>query len=217
MTDNGGNKNIRYNVGGQIFEVSHDIVSRHPTTILAKTALAYPQNSSTAVIFIAGDAERFSYVFEYLRTGRTVLPFHVPKAAFLQDLAYYGFQNIDPNNVNAISASANAVEQVAKLGEYCKQDLKELDAEIAILQLKRSCSFVAYQCFLHYIQHGVTKNFRLDESSGDDIKRCFSNLKKDLLNEKLALYGLEYISHQGYGGNTTKMFVTMALRKLSEK
>jgi len=49
--------------------------------------------------------------------------------------------------VDAISASAEAVAQVAKLVKHYQEDLKAHDAKIAMLQLKQSCSFVAHKMF----------------------------------------------------------------------
>jgi len=83
MGDNGGQKILPYNVGGQIFEVVHDIVMRHPTTIMAKVALKFSPTSPTAAITIAGNAEQFGYVLDYLCTGCAVLPFNIFKSAFL--------------------------------------------------------------------------------------------------------------------------------------
>jgi len=205
---------IRYNVGGRIFEVSRDIVNRHPTTILARTAF---ENRSSDPIFIDGNSERFSCVLDYLRTGRAILPSNVPRAAFLQDLNFYGFRDIDPNNVDAITVSADALEQVAKLGEYYKQDLKERDNEIArsererdkeidrirkqrdgeidMLRRKRSCSFVAYECFHEYIHKGILGPFWFDIHAGSNARLCFVNFNKNLLTETLAVCGLQYISH----------------------
>jgi len=198
MTDNVGENPIRYNVGGQVFEVSHDAVNQHPTTILAKMAAEYAQNSSTDVIFIDGDAERFGYVLDYLRTGRAVLSFFVPKSAFLQDLYFYGFQNIDPKNIDAISA-ADAVAQVAQLEEEYNKNMKKRDDEIAALQFNQACFWVAHECFNLYIKNGISKPFRV-HGSDSRISLCFSKFNRGLLNEMLTVYGLEYQSYQSEGG-----------------
>jgi len=209
---------ISYNVGGQIFEVSHDAVNQHPTTIQEKTVLEIPQSSSTA-IFIDGNAERFAYVLDYLRTGRAVLPFNVPKTAFLHNLHYYGFQNINPINVDAISASAEAVAQVAKLEKQYQEDLKARDAEIEMLQLKRSCSFVAHECFRQYIKSGISGSFYLEGFFEIDINCCFSNFHVTFLNEALANYGLKYISHkrETLQSNRSAMCVTLTFGKISDE
>ncbi len=196
MSDNGGRKTIRYNVGGQIFEVSHDVVNRHPTTILAERAAEFSLSSSADDIFIDGNAERFGYVLDYLRTGRAVLPSNIPKSALLRDLKIYGFKNVDPNHINAINASADAVLQVTKLQEYYKQVSKERDADIAALQLKRRWSSVANECFRQYIQNAISGSVRLQWNTGGDVYVCFSNLDVGLLNEMLEIYGLNYISHE---------------------
>jgi len=212
MINEGEKKTIRYNVGGHIFEVSHDVVNRHPTTILAKTASEFLQNGSAAEIFIDGNAERFSHVLDYLRSGRTILPITVPKATFMQDLNYYGFQNIDPNNIDAVTAPVNALDQVVKMEENYKEDLKRRDAELATLQLKRNCAIVAHECFRCYIQNGILA-FRLQAAADSEVERCFSKLNVDFLNEMLATYGLVYVSHKksSYG------YVNLELGKLLAK
>jgi len=183
MSDNGGRKTIRYNVGGQIFEVSHAAVNRHPTTIMAKKAVEFSQNGSAAAIFIDGNAERFGYVLDYLRCGHVVLPSNIPKAVLLQDLNYYGFQFISMDNVDDSSALVGALAQIVRLEEEHKRDLEKLDVEIAMLQLKRSYAIVAHECFRHYIQNGISTSFRLQGSSDSDVYRCFftSEFKKVFL------------------------------------
>jgi len=218
MIDEGKKNTIRYNVGGHIFEVSRDVVNRHPTTILAETASEFMHNSSPDAIFIDGNAERFGFVLDYLLTGRAVLPINIPKAAFLRDLNFYGFQNIESSNVDTTSASADVVAQITKLEENYKQNLKERDAEIVTLQLKQSCFFVAHECFLYYIPHDTSESLRLDGKSESEVYRCFSNFNEVLLNEMLVIYGLKYVSHNTeYAYNNASLCVTLRLSKLSDK
>jgi len=214
MSNEGGTKTIRYNVGGKCFEVSQEAVNRHPTTILTIKALEFSQNISTDAIFIDGNGERFGYILDYLHTGRAVLPSNVPKAALLQDLNDYGFRYYNMRDIDDSSASADTLAQIVTLeGEHIS-DLKKRDVEIATLQLKRSYAIVAHECFRHYIQNGISTSFRLQGSSDSDVYRCFftSEFKKDFFNEVLAMYGLKYISHQ-IEYPSSKNYVTLKLGK----
>jgi hypothetical protein len=106
---------VTFNVGGQIYEISHDIVMSYPDTMLARIASETWQEDRTATIFIDGDVERFRYVLDYLRTGSILLPLTVPKPAILKDLEYYGFENVNPNDIDGWgSSSVDAAIHIGK-------------------------------------------------------------------------------------------------------
>jgi hypothetical protein len=64
-----------------------------------------PGDDKSAALFIERDGERFRYCLDYMRDGGTVhLPPTIPKDALLQDLAYYGFQDIDPSRFSVMGS-----------------------------------------------------------------------------------------------------------------
>ena len=86
---------IRFNVGGQFYEVSKSLIEQHEDTMLARlvsdTWLADPN----ATIFIDRDGDTFKYVLYYMRYGKVSLPITVSREMFLLDMEYYGFNSVD--------------------------------------------------------------------------------------------------------------------------
>jgi len=91
---------VRFNVGGKLYEVSRSLIESFPSTMLARMVSETWQDDSEATLFIDRDGERFRYCLDYMRDGKVSLPLTVSKGAFLQDLDYYGFEDVDPNLVN---------------------------------------------------------------------------------------------------------------------
>eukprot|EP00957_Ditylum_brightwellii_P042874 3245381-Ditylum_brightwellii.AAC.1 len=85
----------RFNVGGRKYEVSKSLLEQHPNTMLARISSEQWQKDPEAEIFIDQDGDRFRYCLDYLRFGSVVLPVTVAKKAVLQDLAYYGVEDVD--------------------------------------------------------------------------------------------------------------------------
>ena len=90
---------VRFNASGTKYEVSRSLLNMYPKTMLARSASEEWQNNSTEDIFIARDGGRFSYVLDYLRDGRVILPLTVPKEALLSDLDYYGVEDVQEEAV----------------------------------------------------------------------------------------------------------------------
>jgi hypothetical protein len=94
---------IKFNVGGTRYEVSQSLVNSFPNTLLAKSASAQWNEDPNAEIFIERDGSCFQYVLCYMRDGHANLPVCVSKNAVLEDLKYYGFENV---NVEGIADAA---------------------------------------------------------------------------------------------------------------
>jgi len=77
-----------------VFEVSCELVERHPNIKLA--IMAEESWDDSEAIFMDGNSERFEYVLDYVRTGHVILPINISRMALLQDLEFYGFENIPP-------------------------------------------------------------------------------------------------------------------------
>ena len=94
-------KTIRFNVGGQLYEVSKSLIEQREDTMLARlvsdTWLADPNST----IFIDRDGERFKYVVDYLRYGKVSLPLTVPREMFFLDMGFYGFTSVDNDAVRS--------------------------------------------------------------------------------------------------------------------
>jgi len=86
---------VIFNVGGKKFEISRKLLSKNPNTMLSRSAEARSQIDSNAEIFIENNGERFQFCLDYLRSGRVSIPYTVSKEDLLNDLDFYGIENID--------------------------------------------------------------------------------------------------------------------------
>jgi hypothetical protein len=89
---------------------------------------------------------------DYMRDGPEVaLPFTVPKDAFLKDLEYYGFENVDPNklsiaaSLDAFLASGDYLDALAKKKE---RDLKKQETDLKEQEMDLTLAYLAHFCFL---------------------------------------------------------------------
>jgi hypothetical protein len=221
-------KRVTFNVGGQIYEISRDIVMSHPDTMLARIASETWQKDPTATIFINGDGERFRYVLDYLRTGSISLPITVSKPAILQDLEYYGFENIDPNNIDGWgNASVEAIAHIGKKKVKKDELLKEISAKIEALKLDAIFVSIAHECFeCCWSRKDTMEDIILAQTVDrnlihDTLKYAFHRHRFDeeLFNKYLAEYGLYHINHRyvGIGSGDYPSAYTVSLGLLSDK
>ena len=68
--------------------------------------------SNKSALFIERDGDRFKFCLDYMRDGGIIgLPPTVSKEALLQDLAYYGFQDVDPSGISIEEPTVKACYQ----------------------------------------------------------------------------------------------------------
>ena len=66
---------IKFNIGGQRFEVSRSLLDKHPDSMLARSASEQWQEDPEAEIFIERDGLRFRrYILDYMRHDMLTLP-----------------------------------------------------------------------------------------------------------------------------------------------
>lgn len=90
---------VKFNVGGQSYQVSRSFLDLHPHTILAKCASKRWQKDPEFEIFIDRDGEMFRHVLSYLRDGRVKLPLTVTQEGLLLELDYYGVEGVDKKDI----------------------------------------------------------------------------------------------------------------------
>mmetsp|Transcript_13238 Transcript_13238/g.18986 ORF Transcript_13238/g.18986 Transcript_13238/m.18986 type:complete len:258 (+) Transcript_13238:260-1033(+) len=91
-------KTVRFNVGGQFYEVSKALIEQHEDSMLARLVSDTWLSNPDITIFIDRDGERFKNVLDYMRYGKVSLPITVSRETFLLDMEYYGFTSVDTNN-----------------------------------------------------------------------------------------------------------------------
>jgi hypothetical protein len=204
---------VTFDVGGQTYAISRNIVMSHPDTMLARIASETWQKDPTATIFINGDGERFRYVLDYLRTGSISLPITVSKPAILKDLEYYGFENINPNNIDGWgNASLEAAAHIGKKEAKKDELVEEIDAKIETLKLEKAFVSIAHNCFVQCCSKTCTME---DIGLGftEHLDAFYHGFDEELFNKSLAEYGLYHINH-GHRSNNQR---TVSLGLLSTK
>lgn len=102
-------------------------------------------------VFIDRNGDRFQYVLDYMRDGKKLsLPVTISKEAFLNDLKYYGFENVDANNVTGDSS----------LLAYAAMEKKidKLEAGLCMRkQREHNTDMLAHYCFFRAMYSGTLK------------------------------------------------------------
>ena len=96
-------ESIEFIVGGMRYEVNQSLLLQFPNTLLARAVSetwnqsgnSNNSSSTNGPILINRNGERFAYILDYMRDNRINLPITVSKEDIINDLNYYGFDNID--------------------------------------------------------------------------------------------------------------------------
>ena len=184
------------------------------TRMVSETWLGEEKNNEgkDEPLFIDRDGERFRYVLDFMRDGPKVsLPVTVSKEGFLKDLDYFGFDNVNPDDVSVCSSAKKIVYELEIKGE-----------------MENNCAKLAHYCFSRFMlsnnllvdmNHHNPYKFKCSgiKNSGqkkyqDDVE--FSKLRnytheqvvnskqiQDCLNKHLNEYNLKLlkVEHIGYG------------------
>ena len=169
---------VQFNVGGKIYEVSRSLLEHHPNTMLARMASdtwrpgsgssgGSEQNDGSA-LFIERDGDEFKYVLKFMRDGGTdALPPTVSKGTLLQELTYYGFEDVDPTQITVEAL----IPMLKTLFDHVEAIAAEFDSLSKDCDLKRKVYNLAKHCLDEYkkdgsleISVGSRKNSELNHS-----------------------------------------------------
>ena len=139
---------VTFDVGGSIYRVSRSLLEQFPNTMLARLASKTWQLAAFSdPLFIDRNGERFQYCLDYMRDrGKVVLPATIPKESLIQDLVYYGFEDVDQSTITVVKRSLLLFE------DYLRE-FKSLDNEL-VTNIK-ALKFVQKYLYL-YIENGKT-------------------------------------------------------------
>lgn len=126
-------KTVKFNVGGKTYEVSRSLLKGFPDTMLAKKA---NESSFFSPVFFDRDADRFAFVLDYMRDNGTVhLPETISKSAFLQELAFYGFADVDKTKILTDKHSAEiCMSRFHQIRKSAKQHIAGLEENVKVLE-----------------------------------------------------------------------------------
>mmetsp|Transcript_30105 Transcript_30105/g.64530 ORF Transcript_30105/g.64530 Transcript_30105/m.64530 type:complete len:223 (-) Transcript_30105:599-1267(-) len=202
-SDSRAGTTVQFDVGGTIYKVSRSLIEQHPDTMLARLASDTWSGSENKIVdddedgnanalFIERDGERFRYCLDFMRDGGAVaLPVTIPKDAFLQDLAYYGFDSVDPSK---ISETGTLPVFRTCLG-HIDSLLSELEREFNDLEWKKQSLRLVTHCLRKYRENG---SLRISTPVGKDwpFRDLFNHLQQpghpNHLKEGLERVGFEW-------------------------
>lgn len=218
-THNDKRKTVLFNVGGIKYEVARSTIEMFPDTMLAKLiskTWQQEKNADSEGIFIDRDGFIFRHVLAYMRDTRVLLPASIPKASVLQELEYFGFEEVDSNAIDfsipsTIAAAAMATAQfrarhkaeVKGFEDRISECNRSIEAEVKSLKSKIAISKLAFECFLQSCRGsevnvgvGIIRVFPSEETK-KTFEKTFGGYSHNLgpqdklfLDNCLAQYGL---------------------------
>jgi hypothetical protein len=182
---------VKFDVGGRLYKVSRASIEKFPSTMLARMISETWQKDPEATLFIDRDSDRFRFCLDYMRAPDKVwLPLNIPKEAFLDDLDFYGFQDVDPRKIHGGSSNLAAARHLMK----CKE---EHDKVFKAVETTRKCEELAYGCFLRFSQGDSLQqmHFSSDSERYDSLLEVVRNHAPEFDNH-LAKYGLKFVDDE---------------------
>ncbi len=214
---------VRFNIGGQRYEVSRSLLGLHPKSMLAKCISDQWKERHEAEIFIEGDGDLFRYVLIYLRHGSVSLPITESKVALVKELEFYGIDvdedGIDETATNKAKALQTFKIAIAELMDYTGRAHEEyrysqlaLDCILAYLETMRKDSFSL--CTKGHSRE-LVKYLTTDENAARNVRKLLALVKKDAnvkqkVNVHLNKVGLHLTNFQTRCYNNTGSKVVSA-------
>jgi hypothetical protein len=189
---------VSFNVGGQLYQVRRTLLSNFPDTMLSRSASQHWNNDDgDKTIFIDQDGQRFRYCLEYMRNGTVQLPLTESKSAVLQDLIYYGFQNVDPDTINDSSAIIEATNFVCAHAENAKNKIQAIEQTIRDLQKQKEHEEQALFLFKEFVsgkKHVEVQDTSHFMAEHRERFNFFRNLDMSYFAPILAAHGLKLVN-----------------------
>ena len=117
-------KTVKFNVGGQVYEVSQSVLDMHPASMLAKSTSKLWKKESN--IFIERDSARFHFVLDYMRDGKVTISVTESKETVMAELEYFGIEaseeNINDTSARQIICKSAIIDIIKTLQEEADGD-----------------------------------------------------------------------------------------------
>ena len=195
---------IRFNVGGQRYQVSPALIlHHHPESRLARlVAERGCSNDDDDEIFIDRNGDHFGHMLDLLRYGSVHLPATVSPAGFRRDLEYYG---VAPTDDAAVVHDDNRPGTSAALEKVVSQAVRR---ELVRAAKQEPTEFVAAACASNLGTTGARAT-RFHDPNGqggavgwDMLEKIFDgNFDEEQFNESLAQHGLVFVKSRRTWGS----------------
>ena len=191
-------RTVRLNVSGTKYEVECSLIELYPNTMLARfisERWRQSQNPDQEEIFIGRNGSRFEYILDYMRDRKVHLPATISKESFLQELHYYGFEDVPSDAIVIVYAGYEAAQHMARYQEAHEKKIVELRESEILIKETMGYEIVSIECYKKFSLYGRLKiNFNLDERGYENFFKF--DFDEQVFNETLERYGLQYASHQ---------------------
>ena len=167
-------------------------------------------------VFIDRDGDTFGLLLHYLRYGTVSLPLTVPRDNFLRDLDFYGIVAME-GTIDCASSSLQAAQHMALCEREYSHKLKEFDAKIRELEMRKSFTIIAHECFLRHSKDGsMTFQFRSKTNKQSPEHKMFEialetfsskRIDTELFNEYLSEYGFTTAEQKRYVSLSPALYV----------
>lgn len=215
MTTTQGTEILKLNVGGTKYEVSRSLIEKYPDTMLARLISDRWLEDPEQEIFIERNGFCFQYVLDYMRDNRA-FPLTVSVASVLQELDYFGFDDVPEGAVDGKSARVTTAKNMAAYAEeyrglhsslvFQKSELeKRLGQEIARVEQQLLYESIAFKIF-----QKMTEQLVLDKEHEYDFKEplCLT-----MLNGILSKYGIKCVIFRNVGYSKTFYSLSLDIMK----
>ena len=178
---------IRFNVGGDRYEISHDLIEQHQGTLLGTLVSKRKEESHGKELFIDRDGKTFRHVLNYMRYGSVCLPITASKKDFLRELNYYGI---------AVHDESACVQQEGYVDTTLMS--KTIRREIQRQVKKVPSDVLARECYRVYLEENEVRtriSFNpaiMDPTICQAFDIVYENYDEEQFNSSLARYGLRW-------------------------
>jgi hypothetical protein len=133
---------VKFNVGGQKYEVSRSLFDKCPDSMLARSVSEQWLRDPAEEIFIDRDGTLFGCVLSFLRDGKVFLPYNMVKERLVVELEYYGIEGDNEEYFHEKSS----IHSINNFVHFAK-DLENKQAELLYQQ---KCIEVALYCLIRF-------------------------------------------------------------------
>ena len=201
-------RTVKFDVGGRLYKVSRASIEKFPSTMLARMISETWQKDPEVTLFIDRDSDRFRFCLDYMRADKVWLPLNIPKEAFLDDLDFYGFEDVDPHKIHGGSSNLAAAQHLIKCKEEHKRVLSICTENVEAAKTTSDCEEVAFECFVRFSRGGSLEGIPVHRLQGhmlhDSTSVALAVANQEEFQDHLAKYGLALVG----GENVNKCTVS---------
>ena len=181
--------------------MSQSLIDSFPNTMLARMVSNEWKNDDDdddEEIFIERDGSKFSLVLDYMRDGKVHLPFTTSKAAMLDELSYYCFDDIDPDVViddvvylhrgyqYLLDKTDETFQKLSEKRTNLEQDVNDVKFVEEVLTAYKSCSFQTELKF-------AMKDWSVDGESEEFVSAPPENWSVDGRNSRNGVQSTKFV------------------------